>query len=455
MWRVAAYCRVSTETEEQKNSLRNQREYFEKYIQEHPMWQLVQIYYDEGITGTQVSRRKGFHQMLSDAAERKIDLLLTKEVSRFARNTIDTLYYTRSLKEMGVGIIFITDGIDTRAADGELRLTLMAGLAQEESRKISERVRWGQTQSMEKGIVFGRDLLGYQVKDGKLFLVEEEAVLVRQIFNKYTLEGKGSTRIARELTEEGWKSKQNTKWSSGVILKILKNEKYVGDLCQKKTITLDYITHRKKKNQGEEEKIYIRDHHIGIIERELWERTQAELKRRNHSQTDKRKYSSRYWCSGKFICAECKSSYVRYTKTYKSGGKYVGWRCYGKVKGYGNPAEKEGSSLCGNVSFSEKYLRESIGAEIRKKLSKEKSDIQAILLKRLEKIDSKREVDTEKKQSVIDFLEKVLEEVYDGRMHEETEAVYAELLQKIIVSPERILLEWNTHILFQECREDG
>ena len=208
----------------------------------------------------------------------KFNLILTKEVSRFARNTVDTLSYTRKLKEAGVGVIFTIDNIDTRDSDGELRLTIMASLAQEESRKTSERVKWGQQRRMEQGVVFGRDMLGYTVKNGNLFINPEEVPIVKAIFHKYTNEGKGVHVIARELIEEGLRTKRISLWSNTVILQVLRNEKYVGDLCQKKTFTPDYLTHKKKYNRGNEEKIYIKDHHEAIIDRDLWNRTQAEPK---------------------------------------------------------------------------------------------------------------------------------------------------------------------------------
>ena len=167
--RVAAYARVSTDKDDQANSLDNQRNYFTDYITRHEGWQLVNVFYDEGISGTQ-----GFMEMIAEAEAGEIDLIITKEVSRFARNTVDTLSYTRELKKIGVGVIFTLDNIDTRQSDGEFRLTIMASIAQEESRKTSERVKWGQRRQMEKGVVFGRDLLGYTVKDGNLYINEEE-----------------------------------------------------------------------------------------------------------------------------------------------------------------------------------------------------------------------------------------------------------------------------------------
>ena len=174
--KTAAYCRVSTDKDDQANSLASQRNYFAEYIRNHEGWILNSVYYDEGISGTQTKKRAGFNAMMEAAFRGEIDLILTKEVSRFARNTVDTLSYTRRLREIGVGVIFTIDNIDTRDSDGELRLTIMASIAQEESRKTSERVKWGQKRRMEQGVVFGRDLLGYRVKDGKLYMNREEEI---------------------------------------------------------------------------------------------------------------------------------------------------------------------------------------------------------------------------------------------------------------------------------------
>lgn len=335
---VAAYCRVSTDKDDQTNSLISQRKYFAEYINHHDNWNLKNVYYDEGISGTQTQKRAGFNAMIEDAMQGEIDLILTKEVCRFARNTVDTLSFTRKLKEIGVGVIFTIDNIDTRDSDGELRLTIMASIAQEESRKTSERVKWGQKRRMEQGVVFGRDLLGYQVKDGKLIINEKEAAIVRAIFHKYTNEGKGTYVIAKELAEEGMRPKRVQLWSNVIILRVLKCEKYVGDLCQKKTFTPNYLTHKKKYNRGEEEMVYLRDHHEPIIERELWDRTQRELERRSLSQEEKARYSNRYWCSGKIYCGECGQRYVSRSKTLKNGENYRGWRCHTSAA-YGLPKQ--------------------------------------------------------------------------------------------------------------------
>lgn len=355
--KAAAYCRVSTDRDDQANSLVSQRNYFTEYIENQDGWILTNIYYDEGITGTQTKKRAGFNAMIEDAFHGNIDLILTKEVSRFARNTVDALSYTRKLKEMGVGVVFTIDNIDTRDSDGELRLTIMASIAQEESRKTSERVKWGQRRRMEQGVVFGRDLMGYKVKDGNLYINEEEAKVVRKIFHKYVDEGKGTHVIARELLEEGIRPPRASLWSNVTILRILRNEKYVGDLCQKKTITPDYLTHEKKYNHGEEEMVYLRDHHEPVIERSLWERTQRALNSRGLPDGEKKRYSSRYWCSGKLYCGVCGKRYVSRYKNLKNGTRYQAWRCYTAVnQGAGRDDTANGRIGCKNQQINNETL---------------------------------------------------------------------------------------------------
>lgn len=355
--RVAAYARVSTDKDDQANSLISQRRYFADYITRHDNWVLNDVYYDEGISGTQTKKRAGFNAMIKEAMQGGIDLILTKEVCRFARNTVDTLFYTRKLKEKGIGVIFTIDNIDTRASDGELRLTLMASIAQEESRKTSERVKWGQKRRMEQGVVFGRDLIGYTVRDGKLAVNEEEVPIVRAIFHKYTNEGKGTHVIARELSEEGFRPKRVNMWSNTVILKVLRNEKYAGDLCQKKTYTPDYLTHAKKYNRGSEEMVYLKNHHTPIIDRDLWNRTQDELLRRSPSGETKTKHSSRYWCSGKLCCGLCGQRFVSRTGKLKNGSIYKAWRCYAAANHGTRKVSDTGESIgCDNGSINERAL---------------------------------------------------------------------------------------------------
>ncbi len=361
MLRVCVYCRVSTDKGDQLNSLENQINYFTSYVKENKEWDLVGIYADEGISGTSTKKRLKFNAMIEAAMDNEIDLILTKEVSRFARNTVDALNYTRLLKEYNVGVFFINDNIDTRANDGEFRLSIMASVAQEESRKISERVKWGQLRSMEKGVVFGNNsTFGFETKNGCLTINQEEAEIVKLIFSKFLHEGKGTHVIARELFEQGIKPPQSKsgKWSSSMVLRILKNEKYVGDLLQKKYITVDYLTHKKVLNKDLEKKIYIKDHHEGIISRDIWEKVKAELAKRS-SKADYKKHSNRYWCSGKIICSNCGTTFVPKKSTRKDGREYLAWGCHKRIK--------EGGQSCNMrminsraVNFCVEYLLEQM-----------------------------------------------------------------------------------------------
>ena len=333
MLRVAAYCRVSTDSSDQANSFESQQRFFQAYIHRNPEWELVSIFADEGISGTNTKKRKEFNRMISQAKAGRMDLILTKEVSRFARNTVDTLQYTRDLKRIGVYVLFMNDNINTRDPDAELRLTIMASIAQEESRKTSERIKWGQKRRMEQGVVFGRDMLGYDVRGGHLYINQDGAETVRMIFHKFLDEGKGTHIIARELREAGIETSTHMKdWSNTVILRVLRNEKYCGDLVQKKTYTPDYLSHEKKRNLGQEEYVVLRNHHEPIISREIFELAQKELERRSPSPEQKAKYSNRYCLSGKIQCGCCGSHFVSRTRRRSNGSQYRAWRCYEATK---------------------------------------------------------------------------------------------------------------------------
>ncbi len=355
--KVAAYCRVSTDKDTQQNSLDSQRKFFHEYIKRKHDWELVEVYYDEGVSGTSTKHREGFNRMIDDVGAGRINLIITKEVSRFARNTVDTLSYTRSLKEKGVGVLFINDNINTLDPDGELRLTIMASIAQEESRKTSERVRWGQKRRMEQGVVFGRDLLGYDVRDGKLYINPEGAEIVKLIFHKYVNENKGTHIIARELKEAGIKPMRVKDWSNTVILRVLRNEKYIGDLCQKKTYTPDYLNHNKKYNRGAEEKVYIKNHHEPVIEQSIWDKAQEILAQRTLTDERKSRHSCRYWCSGKLICGECGGKFVSRTKKHADSTVYKAWRCSESALHGSTKINKNGEEVgCDNVSVNEQVI---------------------------------------------------------------------------------------------------
>lgn len=343
--RVAAYCRVSTDNEDQANSFESQQRYFRQYIERNPDWELYAIFADEGISGTNTKKRKEFNRMIECAKNGDFDLIITKEISRFARNTLDSIFYTRDLKKHGVGVIFLNDNINTLDGDAELRLAIMSSIAQEESRKTSERVKWGQKRQMEQGVVFGCSMLGYDVKDGKMTINEEGAKIVRLIFHKFVDEGKGSHVIARELREEGIEPMRLKEWQNTVILRVIRNEKYCGDLVQKKTFTPDFLSHEKKYNRGQEEFVIIKDHHEPIISRELFDKANRILDAKSLSQEGKAKHSNRYPFSGKIKCGRCGASYVARYKTRKDGSRYKAWRCY-EAANHGRPhIDKAGNQV--------------------------------------------------------------------------------------------------------------
>ena len=422
--KVAVYCRVSTDKTDQANSLESQQKYFKEYIERNPMWELYNIYVDEGITGTNTKKRRAFNLMMVDAQLKKFDLIITKEISRFARNTLDSIYYTRELKRNGIGVLFANDNLCTLDADAELRLTIMSSIAQEESRKTSERVKWGQKRRMEQGVVFGRDMLGYDVRDGELHINPKGARTVQKIFHKYVVEHKGTSTIARELQEEGEKTLNNNPWSCTVILRILKNEKYCGDLIQKKSITTDYLEHKKEVNDGvKEEFVIIRNHHEPIISRELFEQAQVELKKRAISEEQKTKLGRRYCFSGKIKCGECGNSYVYHNKKLMSGNRYKHWICYNKKK-YGkvkridiNTALEVG---CPSINISDEHLKELMYGIIDS-LKVSKISIIKTMKKQLREVFSATEIENyeskrdglkelrNKRESLVDlYLDKII-----------------------------------------------
>jgi len=398
MIRAAGYCRVSTDREDQNNSFEAQQRYFREYIQRHEGWELHEIYADEGITGTSVKKRARFNDMIRDARQGYFSLIITKEVSRFSRNILDTIAYTRELRNLGVEVIFLADGIRTMEPDAELRLSIMASIAQEESRKTSARVKWGQTRQMERGVVFGHSLLGYTVNNGRIFLEPEGAETVRLIFRKYAEEKKGTGVIARELEEAGIKTGSgNGKWSAGAVLKILKNEKYVGDLIQKKTCTPDYLTHAKKANKGFEEPVILKDHHEPIVDRELWNSVQMEIAERNPSSVQ---HSVRYPLSGKIRCGECGAPFISRQKKRKDGTSYQRWGCSGAVRRNGcdvgrmlrndTALEMLRSALGSLILEREVFLREIAayrGAEAERAYSRLQGMLDSITQKRDRALD--------------------------------------------------------------------
>lgn len=325
--RTAGYARVSTDSEEQLTSYEAQVDYYTNYIKSRDDWEFVDVYTDEGISATNTKRREGFKQMIADALDGKIDLIITKSVSRFARNTVDSLTTVRQLKEKGIEIYFEKENIWTLDSKGELLITIMSSLAQEESRSISENVTWGQRKRFADGKVCVpfKHFLGYdRGEDGNLVLNEKEAVIVKRIFSMF-LQGMTPYGIASQLTADGILSPgKKEKWNAGTVKAMLGNEKYKGDALLQKSYTVDFLTKKKKNNEGEIPQYYVENNHEAIIEPAIFDMVQRELERR---QPGRNRHSGVHMFSGKIKCGECGSWYG--SKVWHSTSKYrrMIWQC--------------------------------------------------------------------------------------------------------------------------------
>ncbi len=328
--RVVFYARVSTDTLEQKGSLRNQVEYYKNMIEKNPHWVFVDGYIDEGFSGTSVSKRESFLKMIEDGRLKKFDFIITKEISRFSRNTLDSIRYTQELLSHGVGVFFQSDNINTFYPDAELRLTIMSSIAQEEVRKISERVKFGFKRALEKGVVLGNDnIWGYKKDHGKLIVDEEEAKIVRKIFDMYATQNMGIRSIGRKLQEQGIKNRKNNVFSFSTIRGILKNPKYMGYYCGNKTHKIDYRLNERVYLKPKEWIVYEDKQKVPpIIPVEIWERANKILGKRSKEQEalDKTSYHNKYSYSGKIVCRLHDVTYHRGLYRYSSGDKEV-WQC--------------------------------------------------------------------------------------------------------------------------------
>lgn len=387
--KVAAYCRVSTDEKEQINSYKAQIEYYTEKINKNPEWQMAGIFADEGISGTQAKKRPEFLKMIRQCRQGKIDLILTKSFSRFARNTLDSIDYIRELRLLGIGVVSEKENMNTLNEDSEMLITILSCFAQAESESISKNVSWGIHQSFKNGNVpmqYSR-LLGYRKsEDGQTEIVPDEAEVVKEIYRCY-LDGMSMNLIADRLNEKGLTTKKsNSPYRKSVIQRILTNEKYTGDAILQKTYVTDCITKKTRKNNGELPMYIVKNHHEPIISRADFNRVQEEMARRSAkrniadklTKTEQGKYSAKYALSELLICGECGSHYRRVTWTAK-GFKEIKWRCisriqYGKRKCHDSPTIDEQTLHKAIVSaineFCEvkddvaKVLRESVTEEL-------------------------------------------------------------------------------------------
>ena len=378
--RVAAYCRVSTDSEDQLESYAAQVAYYTDIITKNPKWRFVKIYADEGITGTLAKKRKCFLEMIRDCEKGKIDLILTKSVARFARNTVDSLRYVRQLKAMGVGVFFQEQNLDTRKIDNEMVIGFHSVMAQAESENISANVRWGIRQRMRTGTyAFRYNILGYRKgADGEPEIIPEEAQTIQEIYRRYLM-GSTTDQIKTYLESNGIQTKNGkTEWSKGNIYSILTNEKYCGDVIYQKTYVENCISKKVKKNRGELTKYLVTNNHPAIISRETFRMAQAELARRGNMRkvsdktiTQQGKYSGKYALTNLLICGECGSPYRRRTWVHNGVNKKV-WRCVSRVD--------HGTEYCkDSVSLYEDKLQEAICRALRKALHDNKEVLNLII----------------------------------------------------------------------------
>jgi len=356
--RVAAYSRVSTDSLEQKTSIVNQTESHREFIEENPAWTFAGEYIDEGISGLSVKKRDEFNRMIRDAEEGKFDLIITKSVTRFARNTLDSLQYTRSLKACGVGVWFLTDNILTFDCDSELRLSIMSTIAQEESVKKSEAVRAGLQQAIKRGTVFGFDnMWGYRKKDGRLVIDEEEAPIVRTIFDMYATDRYSMNQIEQVLFDRGYRNRKGNRISHVTMSKIIQNPKYKGYYVGHKVRTVDLFT-KKFVMLPEEDWIMMKDESIvpAIVSEELWAQANEVLERRSKDVKNRQNLCTHpNLMTGKMFCAHCGKSYHRKASGDKRGNtENSAWVCSGKIK--------NGAKSCPSRYIYEDEIREMLFA---------------------------------------------------------------------------------------------
>ena len=436
--RVAAYCRVSTDREEQEHSFETQKAMYTEMIMMKPTWQMAGIYADEGITGTVAKKRPGFMKMIEDCRKGKIDMIVTKSVSRFSRNNLDCLMYVRELKQLGIPIIFEKEGINTIQVSSELLLTLFGALLQAESESISMNVKLGIRQSLKNGNVrFSyKTFLGYRKgADGQPEIVPEQADIVRRIYNDF-LAGATYLEIAKRLTEENVPTMGGgNRWFSERIKSILKNEKYKGDALLQKTYITDPISKRVKKNNGELPMYYVENSHPAIIERRIFDRVQEEIARRagkkkvkqTGTKTELGRYSGKYALTELLYCGECGTPYRRCTWS-RDGKKKIVWRCVSRLD--------YGKKYCKNSpSVEESRLHNAIAAAITKKANSEEINIGGIM-DHIESFGSRRDTDgIIQRQRRIAEIEKVIDdlarlnsdEAQSGELDYKFSELYAEL----------------------------
>ena len=376
--RVTDYSRVSTDHIEQQRSLKNQMEHFDEMIKNNKNWTYVKGYVDNGISGTTDYKRDNFMKMIKDARCGKFDLIITKEISRFSRNTLDSIKYTRELLSLGVAVLFVNDNINTALPDSELRLTIMASMAQDEIRRLSERVKFGMSRSIKNGIILGNNMLYGYKKDkitGNLIIVEKEASVIRRLFSLYAIDNWSTTKIAKLFNSENIKTSQKKKWCTSTLTRMIKNPKYKGYYCGRKTEIIDYMT-KKVKAIPEKNWILYEDRLKipPIVEEELWERANKRLKKRSKSfgedyKKDKIIYQNRYPLSAKIYCGQHNEVFNRRQQCKSCND--ITWTCAKYLK--------EGKNACDSPNIRESEIN-AIFDDVMNVLNIKLSKVSNILL---------------------------------------------------------------------------
>lgn len=421
--RVCAYCRVSTDNEEQLNSYQSQLKYYDEKINSKSEWQFAGIYADEAITGTLDFKRTEFMRMIADSMSGKIDMILTKSISRFARNTLDTLKYVRMLREKNIAILFEEENLNTTTGAGELMLTILSAMAQQESENISSHVLLGLKMKKDRGELIGYNGCygyNYNTETKEITINEEEANIVRYMFERY-VEGIGSSTIAKELTAKGIKTpKGGTKWCESTIRGILKNEKYSGDVLMGKTFTIDPISHKRLSNLGEVDKHYYKEHHEPIISKELFDRVQEiRTKRAGNRETGRRNdnYSKKYPFSSKLYCAFCGSLLTRRNWNANRSCEKAVWQCIKRAK--------QGKEECPHCKAIAEEIIEDCFVQGYRILCNDNRKIIEIFLDKIENILKENTTETmvskleKDKEKINKKLNNLLELNLEGRINKE------------------------------------
>ena len=338
--RVAAYCRVSTELEQQQSSYDIQIEYYTRHIMQNPNWIFAGVFADDGRSATNTFRRDDFNQLMDQCLKGKVDMVITKSISRFARNTVDCISWVRKLREKNVAVYFEKENLNTLDDSTEMILTILSSQAQEESRAISTNVKWGYARKFEKGESTRQRSYGFRkAPTGEMCIVEEEAAVIRNMA-RWFLDGDSLERIKHRLEDAGIETTTGKRtWSTGTIYNILTNEKIMGDVLLQKTFTADYLTKRRVKNSGQQKQYYVKNHHEAIIPKAVYYKIQEEIARRSSlkkagtrkGKTAQGVYSSKYALTGIMVCNECGAHYRR-TTWAKNGKKVIVWRCINRLE---------------------------------------------------------------------------------------------------------------------------